>query len=32
MLLLQPVIEYNANVGGRAQRAVVFDFRTKVEF
>ncbi len=22
----------NANVGGRAQRAVVFGFRTKVEF
>jgi porin len=32
MLLLQPVIQYYANVGGRAQRAVVFGFRTKVEF
>jgi hypothetical protein len=32
MLLLQPVIQYYANVGGRPQRAVVFGFRTKVEF
>ena len=32
MLLLQPVIQYYANVGGRAQRSVVFGFRTKVEF
>jgi carbohydrate-selective porin OprB len=32
MLLLQPVIQYYANVGGRSQRAVVFGFRTKVEF
>jgi porin len=32
MLLLQPVIQYYANVGGRAQRAVVFGFRAKVEF
>jgi porin len=32
MLLLQPVIQYYANVGGGAQRAVVFGFRTKVEF
>ncbi len=32
MLLLQPVIQYYANVGGRMQRAVVFGFRTKVEF
>jgi carbohydrate-selective porin OprB len=32
MLLLQPVIQYYANVGGRAHRAVVFGFRTKVEF
>jgi len=31
MLLLQPVVQYYANVGGRAQRAVVFGFRTKVE-
>jgi hypothetical protein len=31
MLLLQPVIQYYANVGGRAQRAVVFGFRIKVE-
>ena len=32
MLLLQPVIQYYANVGGGAGRAVVFGFRTKVEF
>jgi len=32
MLLVQPVIQYYANVGGGAQRAVVFGFRTKVEF
>jgi carbohydrate-selective porin OprB len=32
MLLLQPVIQYYANVGGSAQRAVVFGFRTKIEF
>jgi hypothetical protein len=32
MLLLQPVIQYYANVGGRMQHAVVFGFRTKVEF
>jgi porin len=32
MLLLQPVIQYYANVSGRTQRAVVFGFRTKVEF
>ena len=32
MLLLQPVIQYYSNVGGRTQRAVVFGFRTKVEF
>jgi hypothetical protein len=32
MLLLLPVVQYYANVGGRAQRAVVFGFRTKVEF
>jgi porin len=32
MLLLQPVVQYYANVGGGAQRAVVFGFRTKVEF
>jgi porin len=32
MLLVQPVIQYYANVGGRAQRAVVFGFRTKLEF
>jgi hypothetical protein len=32
MLLLQPVIQYYANVGGRTQRAVVFGFRTKAEF
>jgi len=32
MLLLQPVIQYYANVGGGSQRAVVLGFRTKVEF
>jgi carbohydrate-selective porin OprB len=32
MLLLQPVVQYYANVGGGIQRAVVFGFRTKVEF
>jgi carbohydrate-selective porin OprB len=32
MVLLQPVVQYYANVGGGAQRAVVFGFRTKVEF
>jgi carbohydrate-selective porin OprB len=32
MLLLQPVVQYYASVGGRSQRAVVFGFRTKVEF
>ena len=32
MLLLQPVVQYYANVGGGAQRAVVFGFRTKIEF
>ena len=32
MLLLQPVVQYYANVGGGAQRAVVFGFRTKVDF
>src|SRR5712672_70285 len=32
MLLLQPVIQYYANVGGGTNRAVVFGFRTKVEF
>ena len=32
MLLLQPVIQYYANVGGGSQRAVVFGFRSKVEF
>ena len=32
MLLLQPVIQYYANVGGGSQRAVVFGFRTKVQF
>jgi porin len=31
MLLLQPVIQYYTNVGGRTQRALVFGFRTKVE-
>jgi porin len=32
MLLLQPVVQYYANVGGGARRAVVFGFRTKLEF
>lgn len=32
MLLLQPVVQYYENVGGGAQRAVVFGFRTKIEF
>jgi carbohydrate-selective porin OprB len=32
MLLLQPVVQYYSNVGGGRQRAVVFGFRTKVEF
>jgi porin len=32
MLLLQPVVQYYENVGGGTQRAVVFGFRTKVEF
>jgi hypothetical protein len=32
MLLLQPVVQYYANVGGRSQQAVVFGFRVKVEF
>lgn len=31
MLLVQPVIQYYANVGGRTQCAVVFGFRIKVE-
>jgi len=32
MFIVQPVIQYYANVGGGPQRAVVFGFRTKVEF
>jgi porin len=32
MLLLQPVIQYYSDVGGGTHRAVVFGFRTKVEF
>lgn len=32
MLLLQPVVQYYANVGGGNHSAVVFGFRTKVEF
>ena len=31
-ILLQPAIQYYANVGGGPQRAVVFGFRAKVEF
>ena len=32
MLLLQPVIQYYANVGGRTQYGMVVGFRSKVEF
>jgi carbohydrate-selective porin OprB len=32
MLLVQPVVQYYENVGARPGRAVVFGFRTKVEF
>ena len=32
MLILQPVAQYYANVAGGSQRAVVFGFRTRVEF
>ena len=32
MLLLQPVVQYFANAGGGTHRAVVFGFRTKIEF
>ncbi len=32
MILLQPVIQYYVNVGARTGHAVVFGFRTKVEF
>jgi porin len=32
MVLIQPVIQYYANVGGRTGRAVVFGFRAKVDF
>jgi carbohydrate-selective porin OprB len=32
MFLLQPVIQYYANVGAKAGRAVVLGFRTKIEF
>ena len=32
MLLLQPVIQYYANVGGRPGHALVLGFRAKVEF
>ena len=32
MLLLQPVVQYYGNVGGGNHSAVVFGFRTKVEF
>jgi porin len=32
IILIQPVIQYYANVGGGVRRAVVFGFRTKVEF
>lgn len=32
MLLIQPVVQYYGNVGGRPGHALVFGFRTKVEF
>ena len=32
MLLLQPVVQYYVNVGAKTGHAVVFGFRTKVEF
>jgi porin len=32
MLLVQPVVQYYANAGGGPNHAVVFGFRTKVEF
>ena len=32
MMFVQPVVQYYDNVGGGKQRAVVFGFRTKVEF
>jgi carbohydrate-selective porin OprB len=32
MLTLQPVVQYYTNVAGSFQRAVVFGFRTRVEF
>jgi len=32
MVLLQPVVQYFANVGGGTHRALVFGFRSKVEF
>jgi carbohydrate-selective porin OprB len=32
MILVQPVVQYYVNVGGRMQNALVFGFRTKVEF
>jgi len=31
MILLQPVVQYYVNIGGRTQNALVFGFRTKVE-
>ena len=32
VILLQPVVQYYANVGGGSESAVVVGFRTKVEF
>jgi len=32
MLLLQPVIQYYSNVGAKGGTALVFGFRTKIEF
>jgi hypothetical protein len=32
LMLVQPVLQYFANVGGTGHSAVVFGLRTKVEF
>jgi len=32
MMLVQPVIQYYANAGGGTGHAIVFGFRTKVDF
>jgi len=31
-IMIQPVVQYYANVGGGSESAVVLGFRTKVEF